>query len=146
MRPILVVEDDEADIEAIREGFQRHFPSRKVVFARDGVAALKLVCGDGDGKRRKTIDPALIMLDLNVPVLNGGEMLDRLKKNPQTSYIPVVIFTDHQTDNVRSEAYGLGANAYVVKPFSRMKLIDTVCQIGKFWLEKNHLPPMRVSL
>ena len=138
MRPILAVEDDEADIEAIREGFQRDFPAREVVFVRDGAAALELICGE----RRKTIDPALIMLDLSVPVVNGGEMLQMLKKNPQTSYIPVVVFTDHQTENVRREAYGLGATAYVVKPFSRSKFIETVCRIGRFWLEKNRLPPV----
>lgn len=137
MRPILVVEDDESDIEAIREGFKRGFPTREVVFVRDGATAMDLVCGE----RKKTIDPVLIMLDLSVPVLNGGEMLNLLKKNPQTSYIPIVVFTDHKTENVRDEAYRLGANAYVVKPFNRAKFVEAVCRIGDFWLEKNRLPP-----
>ena len=143
MRPVLVVEDNEADIDAIREGFLGHFPQRQVVFVRDGAAGLKLICGEGDGKRRKTIDPALIIMDLSVPVVNGGELLEQLKKNPQTAHIPIVVFTDHQTDNVRRDAYGLGANAFVVKPFGRTKFLEAVGRIGKFWLEKNRLPPMR---
>ena len=141
MRPVLVIEDDEIDIDAIREGFRRDFPSRDILFAKDGAAALRMIFGEGGGERRHTIEPALIILDLSVPVVSGTDMLERIKRNPQTSYIPIVVFTDFQTDKSRHEAYELGANAYVVKPFSRATFIETVCRIGKFWIEMNRLPP-----
>lgn len=140
MRPVLVIEDDETEIEAIREGFQRDFPASEVMFAKNGAEGLRLIFGEGGGKPRR-IDPALVILDLSVPVSGGAEMLEQIKRNPQTSYIPIIVFTDHQTENSRHVAYERGANAYVVKPPNRETFIETVRRIAKFWIEMNRLPP-----
>ncbi|MFJ1747730.1 MULTISPECIES: response regulator [unclassified Streptomyces] len=126
---VLLVEDDPADALLIEEALQEHGMARSITQAEDGLAALEYL--------RDTANPHpdLIVLDLNMPRMNGRELLTVLKDDPQLLTIPVVVLTTSGApDDVRS-AYHQHANAYVVKPLDLDDFIRTVRSIDSFFLE-----------
>jgi two-component system response regulator len=137
---VLVVEDDHEDAIAISEGLAEHISLRLVVVAASGDDAIDMVLDRYSESDRPLIRPAVVIIDLSTPRGGGLYVLARLKKDPRTTAIPVVIFTaSTATENV-DVAYRLGANAYVVKPAQRAEFVSRVASIAAFWLNRNVLP------
>ncbi len=132
---VLLVEDDPADAMLIEEAFQEHGMARSINQVTDGIAALEYLRDAGRAR------PDLIVLDLNMPRMNGRELLAVLKDDAQLLTIPVVVLTTSAApDDVRS-AYHQHANAYVTKPINLDAFIDAVRSIDTFFLETAVKPP-----
>lgn len=139
---ILLVEDNPHDVEMTLEALQAHNLSNKVMVLKDGEEALDYMFATGKYSERNTNDkPKLILLDLKLPKINGLEVLKRLKSDPLTKLIPVVILTSSFEQRDVIEGYKLGVNSYIVKPVDFTKFSDAVSKIGLYWLLLNK-PPM----
>jgi two-component system response regulator len=138
---ILLIEDNPNDEELTLRAFKQHNITNKVVVARDGVEALDYLFGAGLYVGRNPDDlPQVVLLDLDLPKLDGFEVLTRLRANRRTALLPVVILTasHEQQDVVRG--YGLGANSYVCKPVDWEQFVEAVRQLGLYWLVLNESP------
>ena len=133
--PILLVEDNPDDEALILRSLERANLANEVLVARDGAAALDLLLGTEDGPL-----PSVVLLDLMLPKLNGFEVLERLRDNPRTKLLPVVILTssDEQEDLVRS--YQLGVNSYIRKPIQFAEFSKAVSTLGLYWALLNRVP------
>ena len=140
-RSILLVEDNPDDEELTLRALNRNLIANDVVVAHDGEEALDFIFGRGAWAGRDPSDlPALILLDLNLPVLDGLGVLRQIRADERTRRAPVVILTssNEQRDLVRS--YDLGANSYVRKPVEFEEFVEAVRQLGVYWLVLNELP------
>lgn len=145
-RTILLVEDNRDDEELTLRALARNNISNHVVVVRDGQEALDWLEGVGSHAGRSPADaPALILLDLKLPKVDGLEVLQRLRANPATQFVPVVILTSSREDSDRIEGYKGGANSYVQKPVDFNEFVDAVRQLGIYWLMLNEPPPNRAS-
>ena len=145
-RTILLVEDNKDDEELTLRALARNNISNHVVVVRDGQEALDWLEGAGSHAGRSPADaPALILLDLKLPKVDGLEVLQRLRANPGTQFVPVVILTSSREDRDRIEGYKGGANSYVQKPVDFNQFVDAVRQLGIYWLMLNEPPPNRPS-
>jgi CheY-like chemotaxis protein len=135
---ILLVEDDAQDLELILRALQKaHFGSH-VEVARDGAEALDFVLAEGRwAERADAPAPRLILLDLRLPKLNGLEVLERVKRDPRTRHIPVVVLTSSQEQRDVSASYELGVNSYVVKPMELEQFVTAISHVGQYWLRIN---------
>jgi chemotaxis family two-component system response regulator Rcp1 len=136
---ILLVEDNQADIRLTREALREINVNHRLRVAEDGIAALeylKGVLGDGLATR-----PDLILLDLNLPRMNGLEVLAIIKSSEQMRSIPVIILSSSSADADVSEAYRLNANSYAKKPLEIDGFFDVMENIRRFWLDTALLPP-----
>lgn len=131
--PILLVEDNPVDMDLTLRAFAKHKLTNPVHVARDGEEALAWV------PRWEAGDPlpAVILLDLKLPRVDGLEVLRRLKTHPQLSVIPVVVLTSSTEDRDMQTAYQLGANSYIVKPVNFDKFMDVAAQIELYWAVLN---------
>lgn len=146
MRKILLVEDNPDDEELTLRALARNNIGNDVVVVRDGQEAIDWLEGSGQHATRDPSDtPALILLDLKLPKIDGLEVLRRLRANPRTSLVPVVILTSSREDRDRIEGYRGGANSYVQKPVDFTQFVDAVRQLGMYWLVLNEPPPIRPS-
>ncbi|MGO8683591.1 MAG: response regulator [Thermoleophilia bacterium] len=139
---ILLVEDNPDDVELTLRAFRSHHVANEVRVARDGVGALDYLFGEGScAEQRPSELPALMLLDLKLPRVDGLEVLRRVRADERTRLLPVVILTSssEEADIVRS--YGLGANSYVRKPVDFNEFNETVKQLGIYWLAINEAPP-----
>ena len=135
---ILIVEDTPDDAALLLRALRRHQLAERVVVAQDGADALDLLFGTGTyADRRPDSRPKLILLDLKLPRVTGLEVLRRLKNDPHTRPIPVVIFTSSAQERDVAESYDVGANSYVIKPLDWDALAEVVRQIGSYWLGVN---------
>jgi two-component system, response regulator len=138
---ILLVEDNPDDIELTLHAFKTANLANPVHVARDGVEALEFVFCTGRYAGRSIEDrPKLILLDLKLPRLDGHEVLKRIKADPRTSAIPVVMLTSSSEERDVMRTYEVGANSYIVKPVDFEQFTESVRDIGKYWLEINHTP------
>ena len=140
-RSILLVEDNPDDEELTLRALNRNLIANDVVVAHDGEEALDFIFGRGAWAGRDPANlPALILLDLNLPVLDGLGVLRQIRADDRTRRAPVVILTssNEQRDLVRS--YDLGANSYVRKPVEFEEFVEAVRQLGVYWLVLNELP------
>ena len=139
--PILIVEDDPDDEALILRVLKGHNLSNDVVVARDGAEALDYLFGTGVYEGQDVARPAVVLLDLKLPKIDGLEVLERLRRDEKTRWLPVVILTssDEEKDLVRS--YDLGANSYVRKPVNFVEFSKAVSQLGVYWLLLNEPPP-----
>lgn len=137
-RPILLVDDDPDDIELTKRAFARSRVTNQIEVARDGSEALDRLLGPGAGPL-----PALVLLDLKLPRVDGLEVLQQLRAEERTRLLPVVILTSSREDRDLLEGYRLGANSYVRKPVDYAAFEDAVRQIGTYWLELNESPTTR---
>jgi two-component system response regulator len=145
-RTILLVEDNKDDEELTLRALARNNIGNHVVVVRDGQEALDWLEGVGSHAGRSPADvPALILLDLKLPKVDGLEVLQRLRANPATELVPVVILTSSREDRDRIEGYRGGANSYVQKPVDFTQFVDAVRQLGVYWLILNEPPPNRLS-
>lgn len=137
-RPILLVEDNPDDEALTLRAFSKNKITNPVVVARDGVEALDYLFGTGGQENRKINPmPAVILLDLKLPRIDGLEVLRRIRAHEQTALLPVVVLTTSKEQQDITEAYRLGANSYIRKPVDFEKFIYAVGQLGLYWLVLN---------
>ncbi len=136
---IILVEDNPHDAELTMRVLRSGNAALRLAWVRDGVEALELLLGAGNGAGRAS---RIVLLDLKLPRLDGHEVLKRLKADPRTRSIPVIVLTSsgERSDLVR--AYGEGANSYVVKPVGFERFRETVGNIGAYWIGVNQPVPM----
>jgi two-component system response regulator len=136
---ILLVEDNPNDVKLTMNAFKTANLANSVHVARDGVEALEFLFGAASSPDEKLSErPKLILLDLKLPRLDGHEVLKRIKSDPRTSAIPVVILTSSAEERDVMRTYQVGANSYIVKPVDFEQFTESVRDIGKYWLEINH--------
>lgn len=141
LKRILLVEDNLADAELALHGLADYRLANEVFHVRDGVEALDYLYRRGPFAQRPEGHPALVLLDLKMPKLDGTEVLRQLKADPAMQMIPVVVMTSSREDADLHRTYSLGANAYVVKPVKFHEFVDAVKQVGSFWGVINEPPP-----
>jgi two-component system response regulator len=141
-KTILLVEDNPDDEMLTLRALKKNNILNKVIVARDGAQALELLFGTkGPGDSELSELPQLILLDLNLPKINGLEVLKKIRSHEQTSLLPVVILTTSNEDRDRIESYKLGANSYVRKPVNFEQFSQAILQLGVYWLVLNQGPP-----
>ncbi len=143
---ILLIEDNPDDEELTLLAFEQNRISNQVVVARDGVEALEYLFGTGNfADRNLDIMPALVLLDLQLPRINGLEVLQRLRADNRTKFIPVVILTTSNEQQDLINSYKLGCNSYIRKPVDFEQFQTAVEQLGMYWLLLNEPPPLLVT-
>ncbi|WP_341678994.1 response regulator [Niveibacterium sp. SC-1] len=137
-RPILLVEDNPDDEALTLRAFAKNRIANPVVVARDGVEAIEYLFGTGrHASRDLTQMPAVILLDLKLPRIDGLEVLRRIRADLRTALLPVVVLTTSREQQDIQDAYRLGANSYIRKPVDFERFIHTVGQLGMYWLSLN---------
>jgi CheY-like chemotaxis protein len=142
---ILLVEDNLKDVELTLAALEQNHLANEVIVARDGVEALDYLHARGSFAGRTNGLPAVVLLDIKMPKLNGIEVLRLIKSTPRFKGIPVVMLTSSREEPDLKECYALGVNAYVVKPVDFTQFMDAVRQVGAFWAVLNELPPDELS-
>ena len=138
---ILLVEDNPNDVELMLHAFRKHNLSNYIHVVRDGAEALEFVFGtDAAAPHSTEPSPKVILLDLKLPKVDGLEVLRRLKTDPRTRAIPVVVLTSSREERDIVESYQLGVNSYIVKPVDFGQLVESVRQLGLYWLLLNQPP------
>lgn len=139
---ILLVEDNPADERLTLRALGKNNIGNEVVVARDGVEALDYLFARGNhAGRDSTVLPAVVLLDLNLPKVNGIEVLQQIRANERTKLLPVIILTSSDEDKDRLAGYISGCNSYVQKPVNFNQFADAVRQLGLYWLILNKPPP-----
>jgi CheY-like chemotaxis protein len=138
---ILLVEDDPRDIELTLAALGEHNLANEVAVARDGVEALDYLHRRGSFAQRSPGNPVVIMLDLKMPRMDGVQVLRQIKADEQLRLIPVVVLTSSSESKDLQACYGLGVNAYVVKPARFVEFVGAVKQTGVFWAQVNQPLP-----
>ena len=133
---VLLIEDSAHDAELTLRVLQRHEFARSVVWVRDGVEAIDYVFGADDQPALKA-DPRVVLLDIKMPRMDGHQVLRRMKGDPRSRHIPVVILSSSRVDQDVSALLGDGANSYVVKPVNFDDFSATVRQVSEYWLSVN---------
>jgi CheY-like chemotaxis protein len=141
LKPILLVEDDPRDLELTLVALERSQLANEVIIVRDGEAALEYLQRSGQYAGRAEGNPAVVLLDLKLPKVNGLEVLQTVRTTEPLRSIPVVMLTSshEETDVLRS--YQLGVNAYVVKPVEFKQFVEAIADLGIFWAVLNEPPP-----
>ncbi len=138
---LLLVEDNPQDLELAQRALKNANLGNRMHVARDGEEALDFIFCDGPHSGRNiTNGLKLILLDLKLPKVDGLEVLRRLKGDPRTKAIPVVVLTSSQEQSDIVESYGLGVNSFIVKPVDFKQFSATVQELGLYWLLLNHPP------
>lgn len=140
LRNILLVEDNPNDIELTLEALAATHLANEVVVIRDGAEALDYLLVRGEYATRTSGDPAVVILDLKMPKVDGIEVLRVIKAHPRLKSVPVVMLTSSRQEADLVKTYQLGVNAYVVKPVDFKQFLDAVKQIGAFWGILNEVP------
>jgi two-component system response regulator len=139
---ILLVEDDPADAELVVHALRKSHLANQIKLVRDGEEALDfLFCRNQFTNRSPRSLPRLVLLDLKLPKVDGIEVLAKVKSDPKTKNVPVVILTSSKEEKDRLNGYQLGANSYIQKPVDFDKFRETVQQLGLYWLVVNEPPP-----
>ena len=141
MRRILLVEDDPKDVELTLTALEEYNLANEVVVAGDGAEALDYLYYRGKFASRPTDNPAVLLLDLKLPKVDGLEVLQQLKSDENLRMIPVVVLTSSREEKDMVASYRLGVNAYVVKPVDFHEFVDAIKELGVFWAVINQAPP-----
>ncbi len=141
---IMLVEDNPDDEELTLRALRKANIANEVFVARDGTEALDFLFGTGRHAGLKTLPlPAVVLLDLKLPKLNGIDVLKRMRADPRTQLIPVVVLTSSSEDEDMLKSYQSGANSYVRKPVEFSSFANAVTQLGMYWMLLNQVPPSR---
>ena len=139
---ILLVEDNPDDEALTIRAFKKNKILNELVVARDGAQALDYLFGTGAYAGRDPSElPQVVLLDLKLPKVNGLEVLRRVRNNPVTKTLPVVILTSSREEQDRLTGYTLGCNSYVCKPVDFVQFTEAAQQLGLYWLVLNEGPP-----
>ena len=145
IRRILLAEDDPNDVELTLTALKDHAMVNEVDVVRDGAEALDYLFCRGAHAGRSTGMPAVVLLDIKMPKVDGMEVLRQLKTDPRMAMVPVVMLTSSREERDLVESYRLGASAFVVKPVDLSAFIDAVKQVGVFWAVVNEPPPAHLT-
>jgi len=139
---LLLVEDNQFDAELTIRELKNHNLANNLFHVKDGGEALDFIFGEGIYTSRQHINnlPKLILMDINMPKVNGIEALEKLKSDERTKTIPVVILTSSKEDPDIQTCYKLGANSYIVKPVNFERFAEAIKNLGFYWLLLNQLP------
>jgi CheY-like chemotaxis protein len=141
-KTILLVEDNPDDVALTLRVLKKHNVANEVVEAHDGVEALDYLFGTGaHAGRDLRQQPQVILLDLKLPKVDGLEVLRRVRNDPRTRLLPVVILTSSNEEKDRANSYALGANSYIRKSVDFDRFAESVRQLGLYWLLLNEPPP-----
>jgi len=141
-KTILLVDDEPDDVELALRAFRMTDLASDVVVARDGVEALDYLLGTGKYRDRNTsLQPQVVLLDLKMPLMDGLEVLRRMRADGRTKWVPVVILTSSLEQTDLHASYSLGANSYVSKPVDFTHFLEAARQLGVYWLALNRAPP-----
>jgi len=141
LKKVLIVEDNSNDLELTLEALEEYHMANAVDVTRDGAEALDYLYCRGAFADRVPINPAVILLDLKLPKVDGLEVLRAIRSDPALKLIPVVVLTSSREERDLVTSYQLGVNAYVVKPVNFHDFIEAVRQLGMFWGIINEAPP-----
>jgi CheY-like chemotaxis protein len=140
---ILLVEDNLNDAELTIRALTKHKIANHIIHLKDGAEAIDFLFGTGNYEGRDTDNkPKVILLDLKMPKVNGIEVLERIKADPNTKTIPVVVLTSSKEHPDIEKCYRLGVNSYIVKPVEFQNFSKAVTELGLYWLLLNH-PPVK---
>ena len=138
---ILLIEDNPDDIELTLRAFRKNNLANHITVLSDGEKALEYLFPDEPSKQNSIRQHLrLILLDLKLPKVDGLEILKKVKSNPLTSFIPVVVLTSSDLDKDMIESYRLGVNSYLTKPVDFLKFTQSIQEIGMYWLLLNRMP------
>jgi CheY-like chemotaxis protein len=138
---ILMVEDDAKDVELTLTALEEYHLANEVIITRDGEKALDYLYRRGEYKTRSSDNPAVILLDLKLPKVDGLEVLKEIKSDGKLGMIPVVVLTSSKEEKDMVASYKLGVNAYVVKPVDFHEFVNAIKELGVFWAIINEPPP-----
>jgi DNA-binding response OmpR family regulator len=137
---ILLVEDNDDDIELTKLAFEQNKFANKIKVIKDGEEALNFLLQRGNDELKKMGRPVFILLDINLPKVNGMDILTHLKKNDYVKNVPVIMLTTSKEDEDIVLSYELGANSYVRKPVNYHEFVDVINSLGVYWLAINQIP------
>lgn len=137
-KTILLVEDNPDDEELTLLAFEQNAICNTIDVARDGAEALELLFGTDAAP--PAVHPALVLLDLKLPKVDGFEVLRRIRSDERTKFLPVVVLTSSREEQDQIDSYSLGCNSYVRKPVDFNEFLDAVRQLGVYWLLLNEVP------
>jgi DNA-binding response OmpR family regulator len=138
---ILMVEDDPKDVELTLTALDEYNLANEVIVTRDGEQALDYLYCRGDYETRSSGNPAVMLLDLKLPKIDGLEVLKQIRSDPVLSMVPVVVLTSSKEEKDMVASYKLGVNAYVVKPVDFHEFVNAIKELGVFWAVINEPPP-----
>lgn len=137
---ILLVEDSTADAEMTLRTLRKRGIANTVEWVRNGVEALEYLFSEGRFAERPAGQPRLVLLDLKMPLMNGLQVLERMKSDPRTQAVPVVMMTSSREEGDLLASYRLGVNSYVVKPVDFQDFAEMVAEVGLYWMISNQAP------
>jgi two-component system, response regulator len=140
LRTILLAEDSPADAEMAMDALVDAHLANPVVHVEDGVDCLDYLCSRGAWEGRDTGDPAVVLLDIKMPRMNGFEVLTKMREDERLRRIPVVILSSSREESDLARSWDLGANAYVIKPVDVDQFFEAVRTLGQFWAVLNQAP------
>jgi CheY-like chemotaxis protein len=140
-KPILLVEDNPNDLELTLTALAKTGLANEVIVARDGAEARDYLFRQGPYVDRMSGNPTVVLLDLKLPKIDGLELLQMVRENPETARLPVVILTSSREERDVTAGYELGSNAYVVKPVNLDAFFKAIQDLGIFWAVLNEPPP-----
>ena len=143
---VLLVEDNASDEKLTLLALKKCQVANQVAVARDGAEALDFLFATGQyATRDATLPPALVLLDLKLPKIDGLEVLRRIRAHERTRDLPVVVLTSSRQDEDITQGYAFGANAYVRKPVNYAQFVEAARTLGIFWLTVNEAPPPKLA-
>ena len=141
LKPILIVEDNPKDLELALIALEKTQLANEVVSVRDGAEALDYLCCRGPYANRQCGNPAVVLLDLKLPKVDGLQVLETIRNDPAISSVPIVMLTSSREEQDVLRSYKLGVNAFVVKPVEFKAFLAAIADLGVFWAVLNEPPP-----
>jgi two-component system, response regulator len=139
---VLLIEDNPSDVELTKRAFSREHPLSTIVVAEDGQTALDYLFGTGAYADRDSHErPALVLLDLKLPIVDGLDVLRHIRSDAHTCRLPVVVLTSSKEEQDIAASYDLGANSYIRKPIDFRQFSDAIKLLATYWLTLNETPP-----
>jgi DNA-binding response OmpR family regulator len=141
-KAILLIEDNPSDVDLTKRALQKSHVANDMLIAEDGQEACDVLFGNGKTGAIKDL-PAVVLLDLKLPKLDGLEVLKRIRSNERTKLLPVVILTSSKAEKDIINSYKLGANSYIQKPVDFNQFVEAIKNLGLYWLVLNEPPPLK---